>query len=146
MTRNLSHPPCRLLPLSVTLLLAAAGIPRFRPDANPRRVVRLALLAMLAGTVALLAAVDEEASAEIVAVPLLLLGLGIGALASQLGSVTVSAVPDELSPEVGGLQNTARNIGASLGTALAGSVLIASLTASLLTGIQGNPAVARDIQ
>jgi hypothetical protein len=63
----------------------------------------------------LLAGIDEDASAEIVAVPLLL--LGIGALASQLGSVTVSAVPDELSPEVGGLQNTATNIGASLGTA-----------------------------
>jgi hypothetical protein len=106
-------------------------------------VVRLALLA---GTVTLLAAIDEQASAEIVTVPLLLLGLGIGALASQLGSVTVSAVPDELSPEVGGLQNTATNIGASLGTALAGSVPIASLTASLLTGIQGNPAVPQDIQ
>ena len=116
----------RLLPLSLTLLLAAAGIPRFRPNANPRRVVRLALLAMFAGTVVLLAAIDEDASAEVVALPLLLLGLGIGALASQLGSVTVSAVPDELSPEVGGLQNTATNIGASLGTALAGSVLIAS--------------------
>ena len=120
----------RLLPLSVTLLIAAAGIPRFRPNANPRRVVRLALLAMFAGTVVLLAAIDEDASAEIVTLPLLLLGLGIGALASQLGSVTVSAVPDELSPEVGGLQNTATNIGASLGTALAGSVLIASLTAT----------------
>ncbi len=136
----------RLLPLSVTLLIAAAGIPRFRPQANPRRVVRFALLAMLAGTVVLLAAIDEEASAEIVTLPLLLLGLGIGALASQLGSVTVSAVPDELSPEVGGLQNTATNIGASLGTALAGSVLIAVLTATVLTGIQGNPAVPPDVQ
>src|SRR5829696_1083093 len=136
----------RLLPLSVTLLIAAAGIPRFRPDANPRRVVRLGLIAMLAGTVVLLAAIDEDASAEIVTVPLLLLGLGIGALASQLGSVTVSAVPDELSPEVGGLQNTATNIGASLGTALAGSVLIAVLTAAVLTGIQGDPAVPPDIQ
>jgi MFS family permease len=136
----------RLLPLSVTLLIAAAGIPRFRPDANPRRVVRFALLAMFAGTVVLLAAIDEEASAEIVTLPLLLLGLGIGALASQLGSVTVSSVPDELSPEVGGLQNTATNIGASLGTALAGSVLIAVLTATVLTGIQGNPAVPPDVQ
>ena len=131
----------RLLPLSVTLLIAAAGIPRFRPDANPRRVVRLALFSMLAGTVVLLAAIDEGASAEIVTLPLLLLGLGIGGLASQLGSVTVSAVPDELSPEVGGLQNTATNIGASLGTALAGSVLIASLSATLATGIQENPAI-----
>jgi MFS family permease len=136
----------RLLPLSVTLLIAAAGIPRFRPDANPRRVVRLALLAMFAGTVVLLASIDEDASAEIVAVPLLLLGLGIGALASQLGSVTVSAVPDELSPEVGGLQNTATNIGASLGTALAGSILIASLTVTLVAGIQQNPAVPPDVR
>jgi hypothetical protein len=135
----------RLLPLSVTLLIAAAGIPRFRPDANPRRVVRLALLAMFAGTVVLLAAIDEDASAEIVTVPMLLLGLGIGALASQLGSVTVSSVPDELSPEVGGLQNTATNIGASLGTALAGSVLIASLTASLIAGIQTNPDVPKQV-
>jgi MFS family permease len=136
----------RLLPLSVTLLIAAAGIPRFRPNANPRRVVRFALLAMFAGTVVLLGGIDEEASATIVTVPLLLLGLGIGALASQLGSVTVSAVPDELSPEVGGLQNTATNIGASLGTALAGSVLIASLTATLAAGIQQNPAVPPDVR
>jgi MFS family permease len=136
----------RLLPLSVTLLIAAIGIPRFRPQANPRRVVRFALLAMFAGTVVLFAAIDEEASAEIVTLPLLLLGLGIGALASQLGSVTVSSVPDELSPEVGGLQNTATNIGASLGTALAGSVLIAVLTTTVLTGIQGNPAVPPDVQ
>jgi MFS family permease len=136
----------RLLPLSVTLLIAAVGIPRFRPNANPRRVVRLALVAMFAGTVVLLAAIDEDASAEIVTLPLLLLGLGIGALASQLGSVTVSAVPDDLSPEVGGLQNTATNIGASLGTALAGSVLIASLTATLSAGIEQNPAVPPEVR
>jgi MFS family permease len=136
----------RLLPLSVTLLIAAAGIPRFRPDANPRRVVRFALVAMFAGTVVLLAAIDEEATAEVVTLPLLLLGLGIGALASQLGSVTVSAVPDELSPEVGGLQNTATNIGASLGTALAGSVLIATLTATLVAGIKENPAVPPEVK
>ena len=135
----------RILPLSITLLLAAAGIPRFRPNANPRRVVRLGLLAMFAGTVVLLAAIDEDASAEIVTLPLLLLGLGIGALASQLGAVTVSSVPDEQSPEVGGLQNTATNLGASLGTALAGSVLIASLTATLLAGIEQNPAVPPEV-
>jgi MFS family permease len=136
----------RLLPLSVTLLLAAVGIPRFRPNANPRRIVRLALTSMLLGTVVLLAAIDEDASAEIVTLPMLLLGLGIGALASQLGSVTVSAVPDDRSPEVGGLQNTATNVGASLGTALAGSVLIASLTTTLIAGIQNNPAVPAGVK
>jgi MFS family permease len=136
----------RLLPLSITLLIAAIGIPRFRPDANPRRVIRLGLVAMCAGTVVLLAAIDEDASAEIVTLPLLLLGLGVGALASQLGSVTVSAVPDDQSPEVGGLQNTATNIGASLGTALAGSLLIASLSATLAAGIQNNPDVPASVK
>jgi MFS family permease len=131
----------RLLPLSITLLISAIGVPRFLPNVNPRRVVRLGLLAMFLGVVVLLAAVDADATASIVFVPLLLLGLGIGALASQLGSVTVSSVPDELSPEVGGLQNTATNIGTSLGTALAGAVLIATLTSAFLTGLQNNPDV-----
>ena len=46
-------------------------------------------------------ALDAGAGAEIVTWPMLLAGLGIGALASQLGSVTVSSVPDEQSGEVG---------------------------------------------
>ena len=41
----------RILPLSITLLAAAVGIPRFLPQASPRTVVRLGLLAMLAGIV-----------------------------------------------------------------------------------------------
>jgi hypothetical protein len=101
---------------------------------------------MLVGIVALFASIDPAAGAEIVTVPLLLAGLGIGALASQLGAVTVSAVPDEDSPEVGGLQNTGTNLGASIGTALAGSILIAFLTSSFLTGISQNPAVPDSVK
>ena len=62
-------------------------------------------------------------------------------MASQLGSVTVSAVPDEQSGEVGGLQNTGTQLGASIGTALAGAILISALTAAFFTGIQNNPAI-----
>jgi len=136
----------RILPLSLTLLLAAAGIPRLLPNVSPRLVVRLGLLSLLAGIVVLFASIDPSAGAEIVTVPLLLAGLGIGALASQLGSVTVSAVPDDQSPEVGGLQNTGTNLGASIGTALAGSILIAGLTASFLQGIEQNPAVPASVK
>ena len=39
------------------------------------------------------------------------------------------------------MQNTATNLGASIGTVLAGSVLIAMLTTSFLHGIEQNPAV-----
>jgi MFS family permease len=135
----------KIMPLSITLLLAAAGVPRFFPNVSPRLVVQAGLLAMFAGIVSLFMSIDVNAGAEIVTVPLLLAGLGIGALASQLGSVTVSAVPDDESPEVGGLQNTATNLGASIGTALAGSLLIAALTASFLNGIQQNPAVPPEV-
>jgi MFS family permease len=135
----------KIMPLSITLLLAAAGIPRFFPDASPRRVVRCGLLALVAGILTLFLSMDVDAGAEIVTVPLLLAGLGIGALASQLGSVTVSAVPNDQSAEVGGLQNTSTNLGASLGTALAGSLLIAMLTASFLSGIEQNDVVPPEV-
>ena len=131
----------KILPLSVTLLAAAIGIPRFLPQLSPRLVVRAGLLSLLAGTVILLGALDPAAGAEVVFVPMLLVGLGIGALASQLGAVTVSAVPDEESSEVGGVQNTMTNLGASLGTALAGSLLIATLTSAFIANIQQNPAI-----
>jgi len=131
----------RLTPLSLTLLAGAIGIPRLRPNANPRRVVRIGLLFLLLGTIVLLGALDADSGPEIVLLPMLLIGFGIGALASLLGSVTVSAVPDDQAPEVGGIQNTATNLGASLGTALAGALLIAALSSSFLTNIQNNDAI-----
>jgi MFS family permease len=131
----------RLLPLSITLLVAAIGIPRLRLHVPPRTIVRRGLFALLAGIVSLVAALEVGAGPEIVTFPLLLAGLGVGALASQLGAVTVSSVPDKMSGEVGGLQNTMTNLGASLGTALAGSILIAGLTSAFIQGIQENPAV-----
>ena len=135
----------RLLPLSLTLLVAALGIPRFLPNISPRLVVRFGILCLLAGALVLLGAMDATSGAEIVTVPMLLIGLGIGSALSQLGAVTVSAVPDEQSPEVGGVQNTATQLGASFGTALAGSILIAALTTSFLQNIDDNPAVPDEI-
>jgi EmrB/QacA subfamily drug resistance transporter len=135
----------RLLPLSLSLLVAAVGIPRLLPHANPRRVVRVGMLSLVAGILVLIASLQVGADSSIVFVPMLIVGFGIGALASQLGNVTVSALPTEQSSEVGGLQNTASQLGASLGTALAGSILIAALTASFLTGIEQNPNVPQQV-
>jgi len=131
----------RLLPLSITLLISAVGIPKVFPDASPRRVVRLGFVMLFLGIVVLMVLLEAGAGAEITTWPMLLAGLGIGALASQLGAVTVSSVPDEESAEVGGLQNTVTNLGASIGTAVAGAVLITILTSSFLSGLAGNPDV-----
>src|SRR4029450_14145821 len=64
-----------------------------------------------------------------------------GAIASQLGAVRVSAVPDEDSPEVGGVQHTMTNLGASLGTAIAGSLLIGALVLSFSSNIEQSSAI-----
>ena len=73
------------------------------------------------------------------------MGLGIGSLASQLGAVTVSSVPDSQSGEVGGIQNTVTNLGASIGTALAGAVLIGVLTTTFLGSVAANPAIPHEL-
>jgi hypothetical protein len=135
----------RLLPLSATLLLAAVGIPKLFPHASPRRIVRLGFLGLFVGIVLLAAGLEIGVGPEIITWPMLLAGLGVGSLASQLGSITVSAVADEESAEVGGLQNTVTNLGASIGTALAGAVLISALTSSFLSGIADNPDVPEDL-
>jgi MFS family permease len=135
----------RIIPLSVTLLLAAVGVPRFFPHTSPRKIVRLGFLALFVGIVSLVAGLEVGVGPEVVTWPMLLAGLGLGALASQLGSITVSAVPDDRSAEVGGLQNTVSFLGSSIGTALAGAVLISALTTSFLDGIEENPAVPADL-
>jgi len=131
----------RLLPMSLTLLLFAVGVPKFRPDANPRRVVNGGFILIFAGLLLLVGLLDIDAGAGVTSGPLLLIGSGLGGMASQLGSVTVSAASDEQRGEVDGLQNTGTQLGASIGTALAGAILISALTASFFTGIQDNPAV-----
>lgn len=135
----------RLLPLSITLLVAALAIPKYRPNASPRTVVNWGLGALLAGIVSMVLALEVGAGPEIVTVPMLFAGLGVGALASQLGAVTVSSVPDEVTGDVGGLQNTMTNLGASLGTAVAGSILIGGLTMSFIQGVQENPAIPQEV-
>jgi MFS family permease len=113
---------------------------------SPRLIVRSGLLSLLVGTVVLLAALDTDSGPEAVFVPMLLVGLGIGALASQLGAVTVSAVPDDESPEVGGIQNTMTNLGASLGTAIAGSILIGTLALSFSSNIEQSSAIPASVK
>ena len=136
----------RLLPLSLTLIIAAAGIPRFFPQASPRRVARIGFGALFVGLTVFVGALDAGAGAEIVTGPMLIAGVGVGCLASQLGSITVSSVSDEHSDEVGGLQNTITNLGISVGTALTGAIVMAALTTSFLADVQQNPAVPESVK
>jgi EmrB/QacA subfamily drug resistance transporter len=129
----------RMLPLSIALVVTAPAVPKLLPRASPRRVVQAGLICMLAASLLLAARLEDGADAAITTLPFLLMGIGMGAMASQLGNVVVSSAPVERGSEVGGLQYTAQNLGSSLGTALIGAVVIASLSTLTIEGIQASP-------
>jgi len=58
----------------------------------------------------------------------------------------MSSVDPSKTNEAGGLQGTAQNLGASLGTALIGAVLIAALTSGFVSRVVNNPAISSSVQ
>jgi EmrB/QacA subfamily drug resistance transporter len=131
----------RLFPMSVTMFVAALAGPRLAAGFAPRRVAQAGLVALAAAAILLLATIDVELHGTAFAIALAIFGVGAGLLLSQLGNVIMSSVDQAKSNEAGGLQGTAQNLGASLGTALIGSVLIAALSSSFIDRLEQNPAV-----
>jgi MFS family permease len=117
----------RLLPLSVAMLVFALLGPRIAARRSSRAVAQIGLVAVSIGAVVMLATLDVKLNDTGFKVALALVGAGAGLLASQLGNVIMSSVEPTKSSEAGGLQGTAQNLGSSLGTAIIGAVLLASL-------------------
>ena len=131
----------RLFPMSISMLAAALTGPRLAARFAPRAVVRVGLAAMVVGALVLVGTIDVSLNDLGFAFSLTLFGIGAGLLMSQLGNVIMSSAPPEETNEAGGLQGTAQNLGASLGTALIGSVLLLGLLNGFNSRIEQNPAV-----
>jgi MFS family permease len=101
---------------------------------------------MAIASLVLVATIDVTLNGTAFAVSLVFFGIGAGLLMSQLGNVIMSSVPPEETNEAGGLQGTAQNLGASLGTALIGSVLLLGLLNGFNSRIQENPALPADVK
>src|SRR4051812_672639 len=136
----------RLFPMSVTMFAAALAGPRLAAGIAPRRVAQAGLVALAVASVVLVGTIDVELDGTQFGLALALFGVGAGLLLSQLGNVIMSSVDPAKINEAGGLQGTAQNLGASLGTALIGAVLIAALTNTLLTSIEQNPAITEPVR
>lgn len=131
-----------LLPLSLSLLVFALGGARLAGRYSPQRIAAAGLLGMLGGLILLVAFTGPDLRSAGFAIALVLVGAGNGLLVSQLGNVIMSSVPSERGSEAGGLQGTAMNLGASLGVALIGSILIASLVGGFQKAVLADPALA----
>lgn len=131
-----------LLPLSLSLLVFALGGARLAGRYSPKRIVMMGLGALIGGLVLLIAFTSPDLRSIGFALALAFVGAGNGLLVSQLGNVVMSSVPSERGGEAGGLQGTAMNLGASLGVALVGSVLLASLIGNFQKAVVANPELA----
>jgi MFS family permease len=131
----------RLLPLSSAMLVFALLGPRIAARRSPRTVAQIGLVAVSIGAIVMLATLDVTLNDTGFKVALALIGAGGGLLASQLGNVIMSSVAPAKSSEGGGLQGTAQNLGSSLGTAIIGAVLLASLATGFNQRIAENPEV-----
>ncbi len=125
----------KIFPLSVSLILFSLAGTRLVQKYSPRQVVRLGQILLIVGSVALLTSIRPDLEGFAFAFAMFMVGAGLGLLASQLGNVNMGAVDESKTSEVGGLQGSFQNLGSSLGTALIGSVLIASLTSGFVTNI-----------
>ena len=128
----------KILPLSVALILFSGLGSKLVNKYSPKKIVRLGQFMLVIGTLFMMESVDTQLKSTIFGIAMFIVGGGLGLLASQLGNVNVSAVPEKDANEVGGLQGTFQNIGSSLGTALIGSVMIATLTSNIISSVNSS--------
>jgi EmrB/QacA subfamily drug resistance transporter len=135
----------RMLPTSIAMLVTAAIGARLAERFAPRSIVRVGVGTLLAATVALIATIKPDIVDTEFAIAMTALGLGMGLVASQLGNVVQSAVSDDERSEAGGLQFTSQQLGAAVGTALIGAVLITGLIGAFSDNVATDQRVSADV-
>ena len=135
----------RMLPTSVglfvTALIGSALAGRFAP----RTLVRAGLLITLLATLLLLDTINPELDDSSFLVAMGVLGVGMGLVISQLGNVVQSSVGDDDRSEAGGIQNTAQQLGSSLGTAVLGAIVITGLLTAFSNKVESDPRISSEV-
>ncbi len=129
----------KLMPLSIAMLISAVLGPKAAARRSPRTVAQVGLGAICVGAVVMSATVDVQLNESAFTLALFLAGAGAGLLASQLGNVIMSSVDPSKTSEAGGLQGTFQNLGASLGTALIGAILLTALASGFNAKVSEDP-------
>lgn len=136
----------RMLPASIGLFVSALLGSALAKRFPPRLMVRTGLAIVFVATLLLLDTVDSELDNAAFLIAMGVLGVGMGLMLSQLGNVVQSAIGDDDRSEAGGLQNTAQQLGSSLGTALLGAIVISGLITSFTNNVDSNPRISAGVQ
>jgi MFS family permease len=131
----------RMLPVSVTLFVTALLGSRLSGRLAPRTIVRAGVGLLVLASLLLLGTIEPEIDTTAFAIAMAVFGVAMGLIVSQLGNVVQSAVGESDRGETGGLQYTAQQLGASMGTALIGAIVISGLAASFSANVTANPQI-----
>ena len=135
-----------LLALAIGSFVASGFAGAFGNRVAPENIVRVGILAEIAGVAGLGFTINDSAGWLQVVPFLFVYGFGVGLATAQLTGVVLRDVPIAQSGQGSGTSSTARQIGSALGIAVLGTVLFTSTGASLdarLADIQGLPAAQR---
>ena len=113
---------------TVGLLASSLAAERFARRRAQRTLIMAGFALTIAGIAVFLVMVGRSPSVWAFAPGLFLIGLGVGAMLTPSVNVVQSAFGDELQGELSGLSRSVSNLGSSLGTAIAGTILVAGIT------------------
>ena len=115
---------------TVGLLASSLAAERFAKRRAQRTLIMAGFVLTIAGIVVFLAMVSSTPNVWAFAPGLFLIGLGVGVMLTPSINIVQSAFGDELQGEISGLSRCVSNLGSSLGTAVAGTILVAGITAT----------------
>ncbi|GGV29105.1 MFS transporter [Streptomyces longisporoflavus] len=108
------------------LLVTSLGASRFARRREQRTLVMVGFAATVCGIGVLLALAHGEPSAWTFVPGLLLIGLGMGMMLTPSVNVVQSSFSEDQQGEISGLSRSVSNLGSSVGTAIAGTILVAN--------------------
>jgi MFS family permease len=113
---------------TVGILLSSLAAGRLARRYHQRTLIVTGFVITIIGIIVLLALVKGRPGAWYFAPGLFLIGTGVGVMITPSVNVVQSAFPENLQGEISGLSRSISNLGSSLGTAIAGTILVAGLT------------------
>jgi len=135
-----------LIPMSIMALIVAPIGGALSHKVPPKYLIQAGLVLNLIGYVILRSTISVDSVALDFAIPLAIMGAGLGLTMATINNLTLSAVSPQQSGEASGVNNTFRQVGGTLGTAVIGAVLISAISANLLTGIENSSKIPAPIK
>jgi MFS family permease len=112
---------------TIGVLLTSFGAERFAKRRTHKTLISAGFVTTVAGIAILIGLVRASDSVLAFVPGLFLIGSGLGIMLTPSVNVVQSSFAEELQGEISGLSRAVSNLGSSLGTAIAGTILVSGL-------------------